>query len=132
MRKVAEALAGQVPEVRLIATSRHLRARESAEILARALPERPVLSEQAEFEPDGTSAAMLKFVHSQKSLPFLACVGHEPNLSRFASLLLSGRDRSFLELRKGGACLLEFSGRVAPGAATLLWHLTASQARALR
>ena len=113
MRKIGEALAGLLPEISLIATSPYLRALESAEILARACPDRPVLSELAELAPAGAAAPLLKFLQTQKSLPLVAFVGHEP-------------------LRKGGACLLEFTGRLAPANATLLWHLTAAQLRSLR
>lgn len=132
MRKIADALASLLPEISLIVTSPCLRALESAEILARACPERPVVSELAELAPGGASAALLKFLQTQKSLPAVTFVGHEPGLSQFAGWLLSGREKSFLELRKGGACLLEFAGRLAPGNATLLWHLTAAQLRSLR
>ena len=132
MRRIGDALAGLLPEVALIATSPYARARDSAEILARAFPGRPVMSEAAELAPDGASAGLLKFLQTQKSLPLVACVGHEPNLSQFAGWLLTGQQKSFLELRKGGACLLDFTGRIAPGNATLLWHLTPSLLRALR
>lgn len=100
MRRIADALVGLLPELALIATSPFVRCRESAELLARAYPERPVLSELAELAPAGSPAALLKFLQAQKSLPAVACVGHEPNLSQFASWLLAGRDKSFLELRK--------------------------------
>lgn len=132
MRRIADALAGLVPDLALIATSPYVRCRESAELLARAYPERPVLSELAELAPEGAATALLKFLQAQKSLPLVACVGHEPHLSQFAGWLLAGREKSFLELRKGGACLLDFAGRLTPGAATLLWHLTPSQLRSLR
>ncbi|MEO7795700.1 MAG: histidine phosphatase family protein [Thermoanaerobaculia bacterium] len=132
MRRTGDALAGLLPDIALVATSPYLRARESAEILARAYPGRPVLSELAELAPGGAAGALLKFLQAQKSLPLVACVGHEPNLSLFASWLLTGKERSILELRKGGACLLDFPGRLAPGNAQLLWHLTPSQLRALR
>jgi phosphohistidine phosphatase len=132
MRRIADALAGLLPELALVATSPYLRCRDSAEILARAFPERPVLSELVELAPEGPSAPLLRFLQAQKSLPLVACVGHEPNLSRFAGWLLTGKEKSFLELRKGGACLLDFTGRLAPGNATQLWHLAPSQLRALR
>jgi len=132
MRKIADALAGLLPDLALIATSPHLRARDSAEILARACSARPVLSELAELAPGGTPAALLKFLQAQRSLPLVACVGHEPNLSLTAGWFLTGEERSFLELRKGGACLLDFAGRLAPGNATLAWHLTPAQLRSLR
>ncbi len=132
MRRIGDALAGLLPELALVATSPYLRCRESAEILARAFPERPVLSELADLSPDGSLAPLLKFLQAQKSLPVVACIGHEPNLSQLAGWLLAGKEKSFLELRKGGACLLDFAGRLAPGGATLLWHLTPSQLRSLR
>jgi phosphohistidine phosphatase len=132
MRKIAEALSGLLPELPLIATSPYARARETAEILARAYPELPVLSERPELAPAGSSTTLLKFLQAQKSLPIVACVGHEPNLSQLAGWLLAGQEKSILEMRKGGACLLGFTGRIAPGNATLLWHLTPSQLRALR
>ncbi len=132
MGKIAEALAGLLPDLALIATSPFVRARDSAELLARAFPERPVLSELIELAPTGSSAALLRFLQAQKSLPMVACVGHEPNLSQFAGWLLAGSEKSFLELRKGGACLLDIAGRIAPGNAILSWHLTPAQLRALR
>jgi phosphohistidine phosphatase len=132
MRRIADALAGLVPDLALITTSPFVRARESAEILSRAFEERPVLSELAELAPSGSPATLLKFLQAQKSLPVVACVGHEPNLSQLAGWFLVGKERSFLEMRKGGACLLDFAGRLAPGNATLLWHLTPSQLRGLR
>lgn len=132
MRKIAEALAGLLPELALIATSPYVRARDSAEILARAYPARPVLSELGELAPSGSAAVLLKFLQAQKSLPIVACVGHEPNLSQLAAWLLAGKEKSFLDLRKGGACLLDFAGRLAPGNAVLAWHLTPVQLRSLR
>jgi phosphohistidine phosphatase len=132
MRRIGDALAGLLPEISLIATSPYTRARDSAEILARAFPERPVLTENIELAPAGSAAALLKFLQAQKSLPLVVCVGHEPNLSQFAAWLLTGQEKSFLELRKGGTCLLDFTGRIAPGTGKLLWHLTPSQLRALR
>ena len=104
MRKIGDALARLLPDLALIATSPCVRTRDSAEILARACPEQPVISELAELAPAGSPAALLKFLQAQKSLPLVACVGHEPNLSQFAGWLLTGGEKSFLELRKGGAC----------------------------
>lgn len=132
MRRIGDTLAGLLPQLALIATSPYDRARESAEILARAYPERPVLSERPELAPGGTSAALLKFLQAQKSLPVVAFVGHEPNLSQFAGWLLAAQEKSFLQLRKGGGCLIDFAGRIGSGNGTLIWHMTASQLRSLR
>jgi hypothetical protein len=42
---------------------------------------------------------------------------------------MTGQVESRVALRKGGACLLEFSARPAAGGATLQWALTPSQLR---
>ncbi len=62
----------------------------------------------------------------------MAVVGHEPSLGAIVSWFAAGSERSFLELGKGGACLLDLGGRVDAGEAILLWALRPSQLRALR
>ena len=46
-------------------------------------------------------------------------VGHEPHLSRFASLLVSGRPDAALTLKKAGLCVLETGDLVAGRCASL-------------
>ncbi len=130
--KGAEALGGLLPELALVATSPFARAKETAEILVRAYERRPVLSERAELAPDGSTAAVLRFVAAQKALAAVALVGHEPDLSMLAGFLLVGKERPLLELRKGGAALFDFPGRIAAGAARLLWLLPPALLRELR
>jgi len=132
LKKGAEALAKLLPELALVATSPYARTQESAEILARAWPRPPMISEVADLAPGGSSAAVVKFLLAQKALPAIALVGHEPDLSTLAGLLLTGKERSFVEMRKGGAALLDFPGRLAPGGAVLLWHLPPGLLRDLR
>lgn len=56
---------------------------------------------------------------------FVCIVGHEPHLGSLVSYLLTGEARSFVELKKSGACLLELpDGNVEEGAATLRWLVT--------
>ena len=123
LRRISAALAQLLPELSLVATSPLVRARESAEILVREFARKPVLSEVADLAPEGTSAGVLRFLQAQKALPAVAAVGHEPALSHFAGLLLCGKERSLLEMKKGSACLIDFPGRLSPGGGVLLWHL---------
>ena len=58
-------------------------------------------------------------------------VGHEPHLGVFVSWLLTGLQESFVELKKGSACLLEFEKDVKPGRARLLWAMKPGQLREL-
>ena len=53
------------------------------------------------------------------------------HLGEFVSWCLSGLRESFVELKKGSAVLLEFSGEIKPGRARLLWALKPSHLRAL-
>ena len=129
--RAADALSRLLPDLALVATSPLLRTRQSAEILTSAYATKPVLSEVGDLAPDGAPSAVVKFLQAQKSLPVVALVGHEPGLSRLAGLLLTGSERTLQEFRKGGGCLLDFPGRVTPGAALLLWHLEPAQLRAL-
>ena len=63
----------------------------------------------------------------------VAMVGHEPNLSELASLLLvKAPGRLVVELKKGGAMCLTFEGEAEPGGAALRWLLTQNVLRALR
>jgi phosphohistidine phosphatase len=131
-RRGAEALARLVPDLAVIATSPYVRTRESAEILARAWERAPVVSELADLAPGGSIAGVVRFLLAQKALPAVALVGHEPDLSTLAGHLLTGKERSFVEMRKGGAALFDFPGRLAPGGAVLLWHLPPGLLRDLR
>jgi phosphohistidine phosphatase len=52
----------------------------------------------------------------------LALVGHEPHLSRLASLLCAGSEDALqLELKKGAVAALSFAGPVEPARALLRW-----------
>jgi phosphohistidine phosphatase SixA len=60
-------------------------------------------------------------------------VGHEPTLSRLASLMLTGSSESVsIRLKQGGVIALEFPDRVERGAAQLRWMLTQRQMRQQR
>ena len=59
-------------------------------------------------------------------------VGHEPGLSRLASLVLTGSaERLAIDLKKGGCIAIELEKLVPPTGATLRWLLTARQLRRL-
>ena len=57
------------------------------------------------------------------SLNDLLLVGHEPDLSRLISTLLTGKTGLALELKKGGLCKLEIAKLRAGRCATLQWLL---------
>lgn len=131
MRRAAAGLRRVVPELGVLATSPLTRAAQTAGILADAYGGVPVESWN-ELSP-GASPSML--VDRLRSLRVeagpVAVVGHEPDLGELVSWLLTGRTGSFVEMKKGAACLLGFEGPPDPERARLLWLLTPGQLRRL-
>ena len=103
-------------------TSPLVRARETAEITARAYGGTPtpeatdLLGDRA--EPASTLAG-LAAVEAEA----LLCVGHEPTLSRLAALLIAGDGTARVEMAKSGVAVIECAGPVAPGGGRLRLHL---------
>jgi len=130
MRQVARGLHRIAPAIDVLAASPLVRAGETAEIVGRVFDGAEPIELQA-LAPGGAPKALLKWLAQQPSDATVALVGHEPDLSRLAGLLLAGRGESFLDLKKGAACLVEFDGRPKPGAGRLLWALAPGQLRRL-
>ncbi len=122
MERGALGLKQLVPEVDLLATSPFKRALETAEIIARAYGE-PRVERLPELAPGAGVDRVVGWLNGQRSRGTVAVVGHEPDLSQLVCAVLSGANGPFLELGKGGACLLEFAGPVGRGSATLDWLL---------
>jgi phosphohistidine phosphatase len=145
MRRAARGLQRLVRSVDALGTSPLVRARETAGILATVYDVAP---EESRVIGDGERHAILRWVRSAAAVVAkkqrgrekrvtIAIVGHEPDLSVSACWLLTGRapdgERgSWMELKKGGACLLSFDGRPRPRAAKLRWVLTRSQLERIR
>lgn len=134
MRKGANRLRKQVEQIQAVAHSPLVRARETAEIIARACGD-PPLVECAGLDyryPPEAAAEWLAGYSLEQASQLLVAVGHEPQLSRLAGLLVTGVAASLLVFRKGGAVLLEFPQQVAVGQGVLLWALTPGQLRGLK
>ncbi|HKI04835.1 MAG TPA: histidine phosphatase family protein [Thermoanaerobaculia bacterium] len=129
MKQVARGLEGLVPEIDLLATSPLTRAAQTGAILDTVYGGLQEV-EIDQLSPEATPGDFLLWLRQQKA-ETVAAVGHEPSISLILSWLLTGTERRLFAFRKGGACLLEFSGEVAAGTATLLWALTPSQLRRL-
>lgn len=122
-RSAARGLATLVPTVDRMLSSPYARAWRTAEILHEETgwpgPERcPAL------EADCGLTDVLAVLDAATASS-LALVGHEPLLSRFASLLLTGDgDLARLELKKGSTVLLELVGGHGPRTAVLRWSVS--------
>jgi len=133
-RKAALGLRELGIELDVILTSPLARAAETAEIVAAVYANGltpNVLPELATgIAPGDAVAGLAPHAHNDS----LMIVGHEPQLSALASILLTGEpDAMHLRMRKGGCVALELPpGRIQPGAAALLWMMTQRQLRQLR
>ena len=134
MKKGARGIRSLVQHIDLLATSPLTRAVQTAELVAREYDALAVVVASA-LEPQRSPATFLEWLRSTDQVETMAIVGHEPHLSGLVSWLLSarngGRNGSLIELKKGGACLLDLHA-LEPGQAQLEWLLTAGQLRDLR
>lgn len=130
MRKGANRLRAQLERMELLACSPLVRARETAEIIARAYGDVPIV-ERPELDYRFPPEAVVDWL-AQCPEETIVAVGHEPQLSRLSGLLLAGESRSLIVFRKGGAAFFEFPGRAAVGKGVLHWVLTAGQLRNLK
>lgn len=116
-----------------ILTSPLARATETAEMIAAAYANTPppqVLPALATGVPPAEAAAALRAFTKQKHVMI---VGHEPQLSALASLILTGSTEDLkLELKKGACIAMHVSPRLEKGGSELLWMLTSRQLRKLR
>ena len=130
-RRAARGLHRIVPSIDLVLASPYVRAWHTAELL----------HEEAGWPPPHESVALAGHSATADALDALrlhanresiALVGHEPQLSWLASLLLTGDESVVrLELKKGAVALLELTSPPTPGSATLRWSLSPKLLRAL-
>jgi phosphohistidine phosphatase SixA len=81
--------------------------------------------------PGQPPAAFAAWLRTQSGRKTVAVVGHEPSLGTIISWLAAGIEQSFVELGKGGACLLELGEKIDAGEAMIGWVLRPSHLRAL-
>ena len=130
MKEAAKGLRALVPRIDVVATSPLTRAKQTATILAKAYDKgAPVLVDA--LAPGQRPPALLPWLRTQATQKTVAIVGHEPGLGSLVSWLTAGSERSFMELGKGGASLLDLGERIEAGDAMLFWLLRPSHLRSL-
>ena len=113
----------------LILSSPYLRAAQTADIVARELDEEVTFTDF--LLPDSNPLKLIREINDHKPQRVLL-VGHEPDLTRLISLLISGGSDAAIELKKGGLSKLTTEKLTFGQCATLHWLLTPKQLRALR
>lgn len=88
-----------------------LRARQTAELIARELPKQPALVETAGLLPEDDPAEIAKRAAANSTSLTVALVGHEPFMSALATLLVRGKPaRLIFDVRKGAVLAFERTG----------------------
>lgn len=123
--KMAKRLKELGLKIEMLVSSPLVRAYQTAEILFPMVKSKD-LHQCAELVPSAPPQAFAQWLktHSKNATCVMA-VGHEPQLSVFASWALAASIHSFIELKKSGALCLEFESLddITARSATLLWVL---------
>ncbi len=131
--RAADALEALGLDLDLILSSPLLRARQTAEIVAKAM-DKPKLLELTNTLAPGGSFQKLAELINRKEPPrdAVLLVGHEPYLSDLVALLVFGEARAGVVMKKSGLCGLWIEGALKAGrCAQLEWLLTPKQMRIL-
>jgi len=110
-----------------ILSSPLVRARQTADMVGKGLHKKVTLTEH--LAPGAKFATLIRYLRGLKPTPENALlVGHEPDLSELASLLMAGSaDALAITFKKGGLCKLSAEQLQAGKCASLEWLLAPSQ-----
>ena len=130
LRKISAAMKQMDLRFDLVLSSPLMRAKQTAEIVATGLKLKKRLQHSNALAPGGDAENLLRQLNRLKPSPEkLLLVGHEPDLSRFISRLVTGDFSMPIDLKKGGLCRLDVEKLKAGKCATLAWLLAPKQLR---
>jgi phosphohistidine phosphatase len=131
LREIADGMERFGLEFDLIVSSPYARARQTAELIRKTYKKVPLQFCEA-LIPGGSSKQVVEFLHKlDPATENILLVGHEPSLSEFLSLLISGETSAAIQMKKGGLCKIQIE-RLRHGRCGMLdWLLTPRQLRAL-
>lgn len=121
IREEAKALNELAIEFDLIISSPLTRTRQTADVIAETLTQKPVVTTSDALAPGGTPAQVIGDIlkHAKKSR--IALVGHEPNIGELTARLIGAR--SPIEFKKGAICRIDFDGLPPKAVGQLRWFL---------
>jgi phosphohistidine phosphatase len=121
LRKEARALAELDVDVDQIISSPLVRTKQTADIIAQALPSKPNVATSDSLAPAGTPSAVFQDLAKYSRKGRIALVGHEPNLGELAARLIGSRTP--LEFKKGAVCRIDFEVFPPKGTGSLRWFV---------
>ena len=120
-KKEAKALAALDVDVDVVISSPLVRAKQTADILAQALPTKPPVTVSDALAPAGTPAAVFQELSKHMRKGRIALVGHEPNIGELAARLINSRTP--LPFKKGAVCRIDFEVFPPKGTGQLIWSV---------
>ncbi len=132
MERIAGGMRSLKLEFDLILSSPHLRARQTAEIVATEFGIETKLKFSENLTSAATEALVAELNKTHRASKNILLVGHEPYLRGLISTLLTGHPNVSLVLKKGGLCRLTIETLRHGPCAQLDWLLTPRQIRSLR
>lgn len=124
-RQIANAFRQMGISFDAIFTSQYVRARQTAELVARSLKIEKRLRTTDHLLPGREfEEILLEMEKVCPSAKVVLLVGHEPYLSGLVSWLCTGGSMLSIQIKKGGLCRLELDGSGSKRHATLEWLLT--------
>jgi phosphohistidine phosphatase len=121
-KELAHALREMEIEFDAIVSSPLVRAKETAEFVARGLKFSGKVDFTDHLAPSGSMEDLVNHIHMLRPDTALL-VGHEPYLSSFISLLCTGGTGLPIVMKKGGLCRLNVESLRCEKCATLEWLL---------
>lgn len=118
LERQAAALRGWGVRIDLLLSSPYVRARQTADIIARAY-QMPV-SEDPRLAAGCTASAALAVLHDHAALKHIWLTGHEPDLSEICAALTGG---GRVRMVKGGLARIQLDS-LQPAHGELIWYLT--------
>lgn len=129
LRKEARGLVALGVTIDQIITSPLVRTRQTADVLAEILKNKPPIALSDALAPAGTPAAVIQEIGRHARKTRIALVGHEPNLGELAAQLIGAK--APLEFKKGGICRIDFEVLPPKGVGALRWFVMPKMLRNL-
>jgi phosphohistidine phosphatase len=129
LRQEAKALNALDVGFNVIITSPLVRTKQTAEIIAGTLKEKPQVVTSDALAPAGTPAAVVQELARHAKQARIALVGHEPNLGELAGRLIGAK--SPIEFKKGAICRIDFEVLPPKGYGQLRWFIPPRVLRSL-
>ncbi len=132
IKRIAQWMMAQEFSFSIIATSPLQRALETAMVVASVLGQKDKLTTWDELAPGGDPDTVCYKAAQQGDDASVLVIGHEPGLSRFMSMIISGNPDSSIIIAKGGLAKIRNYSFTTRPSGDLQWLLTPKQILAIR